>query len=328
MPEPVASPDAEAAPPRSRNRSLRRVAEVVVTVAFLGFVCWAVAHRWSEVRDVIGELSVPALALSALAAIGAVWCGFLSWRALLVDFGRTVPATGAMRIFFVGQLGKYLPGKVWPILTQARLGRAYGVPGRTSAAAVLVTMLIALGTGVLVTVCALPVLGDRTFDTYWWVLLVLPIAAVSLWPPVLNAILARLMRVARRAPLPCPLSLRGIARAVLWSVVSWLLFGVHLWALLADLGGAGVDLLPRAIGAFAGAWVIGFVLAITPAGVGPREVALLVLLGSTVTPSAALVAALVSRLLMTVADLIWPAVTLIGHRRRSTVPSVADTAVR
>jgi uncharacterized membrane protein YbhN (UPF0104 family) len=304
------------------------VAEVTVTVAFLGFVFWAVARRWSEVRDVIGELSVPALGLSALAAVGAVWCSFLSWRALLADFGSEVPVPGAMRIFFVGQLSKYLPGKVWPILTQARLGRAYGVQGRTSAAAVLVTMLIALGTGLLVTVCALPVLGDRTFATYWWILLVLPVAAVALWPPVLNAILARLMRVARRAPLPCPLSLRGIARAVLWSVVSWLLFGVHLWALLADLGGTGADLLPRATGAFAGAWVIGFVLAVAPAGVGPREVALLVLLGSTVTPPAALVAALVSRLLMTVADLFWPAVALVGDRRRAAVPPVADTAVR
>jgi uncharacterized membrane protein YbhN (UPF0104 family) len=292
------------------------VLEIAVTLGFLGFLGWAVAGRWSEVRDVIGELSAEALAVAALAAFAAVWCSFLSWRALLADFGSVVPVTGAMRIFFVGQLSKYLPGKLWPILTQSRLGREYRVPARASAAAALLVLLISLGAGLLLTACTLPLLGAGAFARYWWALLALPLAAVALWPPVLNWALDRAMRLARRDPMPRPLSLAGIGRAVAWSLASWLLYGVHLWALLAALGANGSDLLVRSVGAFAGSWVIGFLLLVAPAGVGPREVALVALLASTVSQPVALVAAAASRLVMTVADLLWPAVALLMERRR------------
>jgi uncharacterized membrane protein YbhN (UPF0104 family) len=321
--------------PKSRKAILRRILEITVTAAFLGFIVWSLAGRWSEVRAVIGDLALPALGLSTLAAMAATWCSFLAWKALLADFGSSVPITGGMRIFFVGQLGKYLPGKVWPIVTQARLGREYRVPGRASAAAVLLTMLITLGTGLLLTAVSLPFLGAGAFDSYWWTLLALPLAGVALWPGVLNWGLGHAMRLARREPMPRPLSFGGIGRSVAWSVATWCCYGIHLWVLLLDLGGdGGASLLIPSTGAFAASWTIGFVLSVAPAGLGPREAALSTLLGSAVDPAVALVAAVVSRLLMTIADLAWPAVALLAARRRPgsetgepDEPGLADPAI-
>ena len=315
-----------ASPPRKRKSWLRRAVEIAVTAAFLAYVGYALAKRWGDVRGVIGDLSLPALGLSLAGALAAVWCAFLSWRVLLADFGSRVPVTGAMRIFFVGQLGKYLPGKVWPVLTQMRLGRAHNVPGRSSAAAVLITMFITLGTGLLLTAVALPLLGGKAWQNYWWTLFTVPVAFVVLLPPVLNRLLALAMRLARREAMPQPLSARGIGLAVFWAVATWLCYGVHLWALLLDLGAGGSDLIVRSVAAFAGAWSIGFLLAIAPAGLGPRETALVVLLAGSVSEPVALVAAVVSRLLMTLADLAWPAVALLSDRRRRKVVSTPDIA--
>jgi len=295
---------------------LRRLLEAAVVAAFLGFICWAVLRQWQRVGTVIGELSASAVVLSAAATLAGIWFSFLCWRAILTDFGSRIPLTAGMRIFFVGQAGKYVPGKVWPILTQVKLGRDYQVPGRSSAAAALIFMIIVLGTGLLVAICSLPVLGADAFDRFWWALLALPVAAVVLWPPVLNWGLARAMRLARREPMPQPLSAGGIGRAVGWALVMWLLFGVHLWALLAALDVDAPNLLILSVGAFAGAWAIGFLLVVAPAGVGPREVALVVLLASTAAQPEALVAAVVSRLLMTVGDLAWPLIAIPLERRR------------
>ncbi|MEO3744167.1 lysylphosphatidylglycerol synthase domain-containing protein [Plantactinospora sp. B5E13] len=299
---------------------LRRTAQVVVTVVLLGFLGWSVAGRWDEVRGVLGDLSAGGLVLAGLAATVAYGCGFLSWRVLLTDLGAPVPVTGAARIFFVGQLAKYLPGKVWPILFQARLGRAYQVPGRTSAAAGLLALLVTLGTGLLVTVGLLPALGDRAFDRFWWTVLVLPAALVALWPPLLNRLFARLLRLARREPLPRPLTGRGIGPAVGWSVAGWLAYGVHLWLLLRDAGATGATLPLVAVGAFAGSWCLGFLLAVAPAGVGAREVAVPLLLAGSVAAPVALVAAVVSRLLMTVVDLLCPLCAVLTERVRSGHP--------
>jgi len=303
---------------------LRRAAQIAVTVVFLGFLGWSISGRWSEVLGVIGALSAPGLGLAGLAAgLGGI-CGFLAWRAILTDFGAELPVAAAARIFFVGQLAKYLPGKVWPILVQARLGRAYQVPGRASAVAALLAMLITLGTGLSLTAAALPLLGDGAFADLWWTLPVVPVVALLLWPPLLNRALGRLLRLARREPMPRPLSARGVAGAVGWSVATWLAYGVHLWLLLLDIGVGGPELLVQSVAAFAGSWSIGFLLAVAPAGVGPREVALPLLLGATVAPSAALVVAVVSRLLLTAVDLVLPgmaALTEWVRLRRSRRPA-------
>jgi hypothetical protein len=308
---------------------LRRVLEAVVVAAFLGFIAFAVARQWRRVGAVIGELSPASIGVSAAAALAGIWFSFLCWRAILADFGSRIPVTAGMRVFFVGQAGKYVPGKVWPILTQVRLGRDYQVPGRTSAASALIFMIIVLGSGLLVAICSLPVLGAGAFDRYWWTLLALPLAAVVLWPPILNWGLGRAMRLARREPMPQPLSAAGIGRAVGWSLVMWLLFGVHLWALLSALDVDTPNLAIRSLGAFAGAWSIGFLLVIAPAGVGPREVALVVLLAGSVAQPEALVAAVVSRLLMTLGDLAWPlvAVALERHRQRTAGTAVSGPPV-
>lgn len=287
--------------------------QVAATVAFLGAVGWSVAVRWADVPAVLDELSAPGLALAGLAAGVGNCCGFLAWRAILTDFGARPPLSGAARIFFVGQLAKYLPGKVWPILVQARLGRAYRIPGRSSAVAALLAMLITLGSGLLLTAAALPVLGGRAFERFWWSLLIVPLTLVLFWPPLLNRILTRLLRLARREPMPRPLSPRGISGAVGWSLATWLAYGTHLWLLLVDIGAVGPQLLLRSVGAFAGSWSVGFLLAVAPAGIGPREVALPLLVGPAVAAPAALVAAVVSRLLLTIVDLLLPAVALLAE---------------
>lgn len=315
-----AGPQAEAEPTPTppRRGPLRRIAEIAVVVAFVGFVAWAVIRQWDDVRRVLGELSPMALGVAGITMFAGIWCSFCCWREILRDLGSSVPLTGAMRIFFVGQAGKYLPGKVWPILTQARLGRAYGVPRRASGAAALIFMVLVLGTGLVVAVCTLPALGSGTgaLRRYWWVLLLLPVALACLWPGVLNRLLALALRIARRPPMPRPVTLAGVSRAALWAGAMWAAYGVHLWALLADLGADSPYLLLRAVCAFAGSWSIGFLMLVAPAGVGPREVALVVLLQSTVAQPVALVASMVSRLLMTLGDVLWPVVALIAERAR------------
>lgn len=304
---------ADEASPSRRFRG-RRAAEVAIVVAFLAFLGWALVRQWPRVEAGIGQLSAPAIIWSTVAAVAGIWCSFLCWRAILADFGSRPPLTGAMRVFFVGQAGKYVPGKVWPILAQVRLGRDYQVPGRASAAAVMVFMLIVLGSGLLVGASLLPVLGTGMLASYWWILLALPVAALALWPPVLNRALAWAMRLARRDPMPKPLSAGGIGRAVGWALVMWLLYGVHLAMLLSALDAGGPDLLLRSIGVFAAAWAIGFLTVVAPVGFGPREIAMVVLLGATLAQPAALLAAVVSRLLMTLGDLAWALAAITARR--------------
>ena len=289
---------------------------MAVSGLFLAVIVVVLAGQWQEVRPLLGRLS----ALSVLAAMAAVFAGiygtFLSWRAGLTDLGVRLHVVGGMRVFFLGQLGKYLPGSIWPAVTQMRLGRDYQVPQRASGAAVVVFMLMVIGTGLLVGVPVIPLLGAGAAEEYHWPVLVLPLAMVLVAPPVLNRLIALALRVARRPPLPAPLSSGGILRVAGWSIAAWLLYGVQVFVLARQLGAeGGWLLLMQCTGAFAVAFASGPLLLVVPAGAGVREAALLLLLGPTITAPRAAVIAVVSRLLFIVGDLAWGGVAVLAARR-------------
>jgi glycosyltransferase 2 family protein len=314
-------------PGRPSWRRWRHLLRLAVLGIFAAVLAVVLARRWGEVRPLLHSLSVTGVGVAAVAVLAGIYASLLGWRAVLTDLGSPLPLGGGMRIFFLGQLGKYLPGSVWPLLAQMELGRDYKVPRRSSGAAVAIFMLLVLGTGLLVAAVALPLLGGDALHRYWWVLLILPVAAALLYPPVLNRALATLLRLARREPMPNPLSLGGVLRAVIWCLVMWLLYGIHVWVLARMLGVGGVGLLPRSIGAFAAAWCVGFLVVIAPAGGGAREAALIVLLGSGVGAARATVLAVVSRLLFTIGDLGWGGVAALAVRRQQRSPEPEQESV-
>jgi hypothetical protein len=303
------------APPWPAGR-WRTPLRLLVAVVFVGVLVVVLAGQWRQARPLLGRLSVPVVVASWALVLAGIYATFRSWRAALADLGGSLPHTGAMRVFYLGQLGKYLPGTVWPAVTQMRLGRDYRVPPRASGAAFVVFMLMLIGTGLLVGVPVIPLLGRDAVDEYRWLALVLPLFALALTPPVLNRAIAMALRLARRPPMPAPLSLGGILRVAGLAVLSWICYGVHVYLLARQLGAEGGALLwLQCTGAFAAAFVSGPLLLVVPAGAGIREAALLLLLGSTVTAPVAAVIAVVSRLLFIVGDVAWSGVAVVAARR-------------
>jgi uncharacterized membrane protein YbhN (UPF0104 family) len=309
-----------------RNRLLRglRAALVAIVVAAAGF---AISRQWSGVHTSLDELSALWTALAVAAVMGALFGSMLAWRYLLADLGSPLPISASVRIFFVGQLGKYLPGSVWPVVTQMELGRSYNVQRKQSATAGALTMAVVLVAGVVVAAMLLPFLAPRIVRDFWYALLIVPAGLVVVHPHVFTAFVNRVLRLARRQPLDRPLSWRGLGRAFAAAAASWLLLGVQVFAISRDLGAGGPRLLPLAIAGFALAWTTGFVVVFVPAGVGIREAVLYAVLvpafdGRVPDPThAAVTAALVSRFAMTVGDVAWGAIALmVSARRRSAEP--------
>ena len=307
-------PAAGDVPPGSGGR-WRVPLRLAVAGLFLVVIAVVLVGQWRQARPLLGRLSAPVVLAAWVPVLAGIYATFRSWRAALADLGGSLPQAGAMRVFYLGQLAKYVPGTIWPAVTQMRLGRDYRVPPRASGAAFVVFMLVLVGTGLLVGLPVVPLLGRAAVDEYRWLVLVLPLVALALAPPVLNRAIALALGVLGRPPLPAPLSLAGVLGVAGWALASWCCYGVQVYVLARGLGVEGGGLLwLQGTGAFAAAFASGLLLVLPPAGAGVREAALLLLLGSTVTVPAAAVIAVVSRLLFIVGDLAWTAVAVAAAR--------------
>lgn len=279
----------------------------------VGFLLLAVALLVLALRENGDEAYAAARdvgALSALGSLAAVLGGLLAsamvWRALLADLGTALPMRPALHVFFLGQLGKYVPGSVFAIAAQMELGRAHGAPRSRVGTASLLFMGVLVVAGLLTAAVALPLTSPDALADYGWVLVALPIGLAVLHPPVLTRLVAVLLRLLRRDPLERPLSRRGVGAATGWALAMWAAYGLHLWLLVRPQETSGrADLLLLSLGAYALAWTAGFLFVVAPAGAGVREVALVAALAPVLEAGPALAVTVLSRVLMTLGDLVW-----------------------
>ena len=313
---------------------LRRVAtsrwvKLALLVVALGFCAYGLYAQRAEVTAALHQLVWGSVVGAAVAAIAGLGCLMLAWRTVVSDLGSHLALRPATRVMFIAQLGKYVPGAVWVTAAQVELGREHLVPRRRSATASILAMLITLATGLLVAAATLPLSSAGAVRQYWWALALAPLALVALYPPLTSYLLNRLLALARRPPLERQLSMAGMAKAVAWSLLGWGFFSIHSWLLVADLTGKGVSVLPIAAGAYALAWAVGFVLIPFPGGVGPRELAFIAALAPVMPRGSAIVVAVVSRLVLTIADLAWAALAFAlgrGQRAAPTDPAAGPDA--
>jgi len=294
----------------------------------VGLAVYALLRYWEQVRAAADDLHPLNLLASAALAIIGTGLMVLAWRRVLTDLGSRLPIGVAARVLSLAQLGKYIPGSIWPFLAQVELGREHGVPRRRAAAVSMLSLVISLVSSLLVASVALPFAAEEAALTYRWALAATPFLLAVLHPRVLNPLLDRVLRLFHRPPLEHRLTLRGIAVAVGWNVAGWIAFGLHVWLLAVDLGGSGWSLPLASIGSFALAWSAGLVFVIAPAGAGVREVVLAAALGPLLGVGRVVLLVIASRLLMTIGDLVWAgAGYLLGRRHAARFPGGLEEAL-
>lgn len=295
----MADPGVAAARGTSWRRAL--VSGLLVAAMVVAFG-WALAGRWGEIVDRLADQRAAVVVAALALALAGVFMSFLLWRGTLSTLGSDLPLRPAARLFFVTQLGKYLPGAVWPVVAQMRMGRELGVPRQRMALAFLLTLGLATVVGVLVGVAALPALLRAEGRVVLLGLLAVPLIGALFVPAVLNWSLNLALRLIRRPGLDAPLVGRDVARGVGWALAFWLVYGGHVWMLAVGLGAPPLETLPVAIGGFAIAFSLGPLLVVLPAGAGVREAVLVVLLASVLTTSEAVAVALTSRGILMLTD--------------------------
>jgi uncharacterized membrane protein YbhN (UPF0104 family) len=304
---------------------VRRLVRVLLAVVAATIGVAAIVSQRAGIAAALDQLHPIYLVLSEIAVICASICMLLGWRSLLADLGSPLPVRVAARVLFLSQLGKYLPGSVWPLLAQVELGREHQVSTRRSVTVGIITMVLNLATGLICAAVFLPLLSPGAAGRYRWAFLLAPLLFAAIHPRVLNPVLGRGFRLLRREP-PEPLSLAGIGRYVAWSTAGWGCYGIQIWLLIHDLGATGWRSLPLSIGAFAFAWSLGFLVVFAPSGAGVREAALTLALAPVLATGPALLVALASRVLTSLTDLLLAAVAVTTsrhHRAPDALPAHA-----
>ena len=308
---------------------LRRRALAVLQVGFGLAVIWyaggKLADRWSEFGQVETAIDpqwrwiVPAslVVLGTYLLLVHVWVGHLRVWGIRVSF------LTAARMWFISNLGRYVPGKVWGIGTLVVMAQRRNLsPVATVGSSVLV-MLIGIVSGlavVLITGAGAVelLLRQQGMEPPSWAVPLAAFLAVTslvLAPVVLPAMARALARATGRDPVLPALPPGAVWSAALGTGLSWILYGVAFQLFSAGMTGEPHGAAASYIAVYTAAYLVGLVSP-SPAGAGVREgglVAGLLALGLATAPQALLIA-VASRVWLTLLEVAPGAIALLMRR--------------
>ncbi|MGW1439063.1 lysylphosphatidylglycerol synthase domain-containing protein [Streptomyces griseus] len=320
-PGPGDGTEAEApARPSRRSRLLRTAAALVLIAATAFAVGGSLRGAGTEMAEAAARPGGVLLLVAALLANAAgLALSMLSWRVLVVDGGSTARTSDTARIFFIGVISKFVPGRIWGVLAHIQLGKAVGIAPERMIAAFGLGLVIGMTTGAAAGLLVAP----AVFGTGAWVFapLVLLAAAAVARPGWVGRLVAWTMRLARRPAGAAESSPRALRLSIGWACASWAVSGLHLWAIVVLLGAPPLLSLPVCVGGFALATVAGSLAFVLPDGWGARELVLLAPLGAVMPLSAATAAVIASRLVCVLSEVAATGAALAWARAAGPLPT-------
>jgi hypothetical protein len=329
---------------RARLRKSWPIIKAVIAIA----IVVAIGRQFVLALPSPGEVWQRIVHPGWLAASGVfyiVGLGFSAyyWYRLLCTLHQRPFAPGAVRAYYIGLMGKYLPGKAWALFLRASLAHESGVRIGIAVMTTFYEVLTTMAGGALLAALLFAVqTPSETIHIDWQhlkrlialqesgaggldytalavlSLLLLAPVGIPLVPPLFNRLVFRLSRPFRDAdsgPLP-RMDMTSLFEGLVITAGGWLFLGASLWAVFQSILAEPLPLtgktLAHCTASLALAYVAGFIFVLVPNGLGVREFFLTLLLVPQVEPlvgsgdsrEIAILAVLLLRLVWTVAELV------------------------
>ncbi|MGH7602694.1 MAG: lysylphosphatidylglycerol synthase domain-containing protein [Gemmatimonadaceae bacterium] len=288
------------------GRKAFRIAQWIFAAVVLFFAGRTLARQWTTVEPRLFHIQLQWQWI--LAATALVLLSYLllieGWRRVLGAWDSELPLGPAARIWFLSNLGKYVPGNIWSLTAMGVMARERGRSALAAAGSSVIMQTVSLATGTaIVMVTGAKLLGKPLLVGASVLILVAILLSAPRFLPPLSVWIGGLMG---REIVPPTVPARSIWTAAVATSLSWLFYGFAFELFVRGLLGVSPGEISSYIAVYTAAYILGFISPIAPAGLGVREftlAAFMTQLGLANEADAALVA-IAARLWLTIVELV------------------------
>lgn len=317
-----------------RNPRVRRAVGYVLAAAILLSLGNVLYRTWGDLAKADFHFEFNLLRLSISLALSVLGRAFAveAWRRILISLGDRLRFTFAMRVWFVSNLARYVPGNVWQVATMMAMVEQAGVSKTDAVLSQVIYTALALAIAGLLGLSFLlfrpdllnGALSPQVAASAPWVVAIVfgVLVGVFALPQFNRLIVWGTGKVMRRTIVaPTPTFARGTLPP-LFSLAMWLTNGLAFWLFVSSVVDLPLGQLPAFIAMNAGAYWIGYMSFITPSGLGFREGALAWMLATFLPAPVAVALSLATRLWATAGELlgvvlIWGAAAAPAKERQA-----------
>lgn len=285
----------------SPNRNhFKKALSLIIPIAAVFFFAIAANSQWDSIQAITFLPNVQLIFLSLPLLVLIFFLDAMGWHMIIRGMDAKITMGNSIRVWLISAFARYIPGIVWTYVSRIQLSNAYGVSTRITLSSIMVENIMLAFSALL---CGLPVLYGVLTPVQFIILVLTITTSIIYFSNHRN-----LRNAVKLIPIPNKIK-ELINSAVIpnrtqffflstYYLFFWLFFSVIFLIFSAALINTthynNYQLVMIAC-TFPLSFMLGFVVSITPGGIGIREGAMYFLLSLYITPSEALVLSICSR---------------------------------
>ncbi len=274
------------------------------------------------------HVNIYLLVISCAITICTVFLGALGFYLTVKAMLMPINWMEAINIHLQSNLAKYIPGYAWQLIGKAYLTQRTGVSVRLVGLAMTIELVQLFLAGICVAFLSLPVdimvswRFGNLFSSFLPIIRIISFVIFLLFPIAVSWIFNK-TKIINQTMSASPVILLG---ASLSMFASWILFGYSFWLLGKTFFPVSIDQLLLFVFTLAASILIGLVIIVVPGSIGVRESIMVWFLGPVVGAPQAVIIAAISRVIITISELIG-AYTFRIIKRRWNNPKVLEVQI-
>ncbi len=309
----------------TRVRLVRYAITLLVVAVVVLFAGRSLSSGWRELSESRLTIQYGWLFVAGAIYLVALLPMALYWWHVLARFSQPATGVSVARAYFLGHLGKYVPGKAMVIALRTAAVATANASHRAIVVSVFLETLTFMATGAALAAVMAPLAGELNSAMIVTASVLAIAAGVPVTPPVAQFLAKRVAKGDHRRNTgdglrdewPHAIDWPLVGWGVIAATVSWLGLSVALWATYRSVGDGHptpLGIWPVWIESSTLPMVAGF-LSLLPGGVGVRDAMLAGILAPHVSSGTALATATLWRVVSLLAEVAICAILIVTLRR-------------
>ncbi|MFQ6092778.1 MAG: lysylphosphatidylglycerol synthase domain-containing protein, partial [bacterium] len=243
--------------------------------------------------------------LSFVTLLAALTLMVVFWRSILRKVGYHLGLNRSWKIWFISNLGRYVPGKVWQIMGMVYLCERENIPKIATTTSVVMAQAWSIISAFILMGGYLLVARSLALPRFPFLfILFIPVGFILIYPPILERLINGLLKRLKREPIRLHMTFGDSLGFLALYFFGWIVYGVAFSAFVFSVHAMPLSTVPAIVCIFAVSYTLGFLFIVTPGGLGVREGLLAALLSAYMPLPIATVISLLSRIWFTAGEML------------------------
>ncbi len=296
---------------------IRRLITFAIVIIIFYFLLSSLIKNWSSIPFENIHFSLIHLFVSFIFLLINYIVFVEAWRTIIIKIGGLIDFKNAFWVMSASQTAKYIPGGIWFALGRMHLGRTEELKAETIGISVIIETGLTFLVGILICVLSIYAGGLREKVNFVFMIPILIFFVVILYPPILNTLINTGLKIIRKPEINLNISYCQILQISVYFFGLWIAQIIGFYFLINAIYPVSLSKIFHISAAYTISWMSGFIVIFAPGGLGVREGMMSLLLSSFLPSPLAIAISFLSRVWITVFEIVVFFVGFAIHRFRS-----------